>query len=300
MSITYGSTVNFTRPLTQDDFANLPKHQQSGFSWTTFIRIFLVIAEIGLSILAPGAGTAVGAAAQVGIGLAFASANLGVSAANGDISGIGTGIDFASALIPLGGTLKLARGIGKVTESKTAEELADIVGRSSIEEAKKALPSAKRVKAAQRVQRAADKRDMYDARLAVAAATGSGSKKAAKFADGFIRRLLTNSLRKEEKAMLSMLQDQGMTRDAAAMEVLDKLSDYRRFGGEKELLSVNELSERMGKASTAFLKAKESLEKHLLIHETSIQQMEQYMKELKEVFEEVKTWSIGKRLFKSD
>lgn len=78
-----------------------------------FWRVFIVIAELGLSLI-PGVGTA----AQVGIGLAAATANTALSAATGSLTGVGVGIDFAAAIIPGAVAMKTASKIKGVINSK--------------------------------------------------------------------------------------------------------------------------------------------------------------------------------------
>lgn len=105
--------------LNSKQIGELSKPKQSG-GWTGFFRILIVIVEIGATMI-PGVGPEL----AMGIGLAAAAANTGLSAYESShggpaMSGIAVGIDFISAILPMVSATKSASLFNKAINGQRA------------------------------------------------------------------------------------------------------------------------------------------------------------------------------------
>lgn len=132
MPVSYGSSMRAIVPLSTAQIGKVEVKSAPKSSMTSFLRILVAILEVGLMVGAAAAAPFTGGASlaiDVGIGLAGAGANLGISAAEGEIPALSTAFDFASAFIPgamgLASAGRIARAGTKIDKAALDAKLAD-------------------------------------------------------------------------------------------------------------------------------------------------------------------------------
>ncbi len=120
MPVGYGS--NFKLPALSTSEVGITLTERGSSPWISFLRIFITVAEIGAGFI-PG----IGAAAETGIGLTAGAINQVLDIESGNVSALGTFLNFATPFIGGGfAGLSNIRGVGRLV--RTSEDIGQELG----------------------------------------------------------------------------------------------------------------------------------------------------------------------------
>lgn len=316
MPVSYGSTTRAVVPLSSDQIGKVQTKSAPKSSMTSFLRILVAVLEVGAMVGSAVAAPFTGGASlliDVGIGVAGAAANLGISAAEGEISALGTAFDFGSAFIPAVGGIRSATRIGKAGAEITKESLDEALTKVAKETATNAMEK-KSNQLIRKIGKAEERKAMLNEGIAAKRAKMvqraqakqrsivAANDKIHKRASAFRNRWRTGTLKPQEKALVDIFGKQyGINRitDWGA-----KLTPLRGAAARSQIHAagsigqkgVSALSSKVTRVNREVIKWGEELANVASKYHTTMDEVMKSANELFEIFEHTKNYGIMQKL----